>query len=323
MNKPVLTIASPPFDDPEADIILRSSDNVDFHVYKFLLSLVSPVFKSMFALPQISLEEGGDGTGSKSVNGRYLPVIPLAEGGEVLGKLLTWCDPRCVPASTAPLDIDIALRLADKYDMEAVANRSQATLRLNTVSHTAPESLSAYAIACTYGFEDIARAAAKGVLRQPVHEIPSVPELKSLSATALHNLYRYHFACSRAMSSLEIWRPADRDLIETIGHDSRSRSCSCDRGGSSTPLGFSLKSWGSKYAENAIAALSERPCGDTVLAQSASWAEASLKGLSWSCSNCPPIVLLTLERFGKALAAEVDRLIDNVSNLLIHSCQNI
>lgn len=74
MNKPVLTIASPPFDDPEADIILRSSDNVDFHVYKFLLSLVSPVFKSMFALPQISLEEGGDGTGSRALMGDTSPL---------------------------------------------------------------------------------------------------------------------------------------------------------------------------------------------------------------------------------------------------------
>ncbi|KAI0255963.1 hypothetical protein BJV78DRAFT_1113987, partial [Lactifluus subvellereus] len=41
-----------PFDDADADIILRSSDQVNFHVYKVILSVASPFFKDMFSLPQ-------------------------------------------------------------------------------------------------------------------------------------------------------------------------------------------------------------------------------------------------------------------------------
>jgi len=45
--------AKHPFDDPKADVILRSSDNVDFRCYKLLLAFASPsFFEGMFNLPQ-------------------------------------------------------------------------------------------------------------------------------------------------------------------------------------------------------------------------------------------------------------------------------
>ncbi|KAI6140206.1 hypothetical protein BKA82DRAFT_4517396 [Pisolithus tinctorius] len=42
--------ASWPFDDPNAEVILRSSDNLHFRVFKGNLALASPVFKDMFTL---------------------------------------------------------------------------------------------------------------------------------------------------------------------------------------------------------------------------------------------------------------------------------
>jgi hypothetical protein len=48
-----------PFDRPDADVILRSQDNVDFHTFKILLSLSSPLFNTMFSMPQAQ-HEGGD-----------------------------------------------------------------------------------------------------------------------------------------------------------------------------------------------------------------------------------------------------------------------
>ncbi|ETW75378.1 hypothetical protein HETIRDRAFT_456000 [Heterobasidion irregulare TC 32-1] len=41
-----------PFDEPHADVILRSSDNTDFRVYENILSLASPFFRELFSLPQ-------------------------------------------------------------------------------------------------------------------------------------------------------------------------------------------------------------------------------------------------------------------------------
>ncbi|KAI0272559.1 hypothetical protein BC834DRAFT_857294 [Gloeopeniophorella convolvens] len=37
----------PPFDDADADIILRSTDNVDFRVYSVILSKASAVFRDL------------------------------------------------------------------------------------------------------------------------------------------------------------------------------------------------------------------------------------------------------------------------------------
>ncbi|KAJ7154121.1 hypothetical protein C8R46DRAFT_1118734 [Mycena filopes] len=45
-----------PFDDATADVILHSWDGADFHVHRLVLSLASPFFKDMFALPQSNTE---------------------------------------------------------------------------------------------------------------------------------------------------------------------------------------------------------------------------------------------------------------------------
>ncbi|EIW75069.1 hypothetical protein CONPUDRAFT_66183, partial [Coniophora puteana RWD-64-598 SS2] len=44
--------AKAPFDDPEAEIILRSSDNVEFRVFKSFLAFSSSIFRDMLSLPQ-------------------------------------------------------------------------------------------------------------------------------------------------------------------------------------------------------------------------------------------------------------------------------
>ena len=51
--------ATAPFDHAKADIVLRSSDNVDFRVFKLFLSLASPVFETLFDIPQ-PVEESED-----------------------------------------------------------------------------------------------------------------------------------------------------------------------------------------------------------------------------------------------------------------------
>ncbi|EIW58580.1 uncharacterized protein TRAVEDRAFT_20544 [Trametes versicolor FP-101664 SS1] len=54
------TIASYPFDLDTADIILRTSDQVDFRVHRAILAIVSPVFATMFRLPQPSVSQGNE-----------------------------------------------------------------------------------------------------------------------------------------------------------------------------------------------------------------------------------------------------------------------
>ena len=69
----------PPFDDADADTNLRSSDQIDLHVYRVVLSKSSSIFKSMFSLPQ------PDASSSE----KQIPVIVLTENSRTIEVLLT------------------------------------------------------------------------------------------------------------------------------------------------------------------------------------------------------------------------------------------
>ena len=47
-SSPQARKAASPFDKPSADVILRTSDFVDFYVHKVVLSLASAFFEDMF-----------------------------------------------------------------------------------------------------------------------------------------------------------------------------------------------------------------------------------------------------------------------------------
>lgn len=75
------TTAEAPFNHPDADVILETKEEIDsrvlvtqFRVHKIFLSLASPIFASMFSLPQPANPGLKDGTSSEQ-----LPVIPFEE----------------------------------------------------------------------------------------------------------------------------------------------------------------------------------------------------------------------------------------------------
>lgn len=71
--------AWPPFhNDPNADIILRASDNVDFRVVRCILAKASQAFRDMFAAqpsPPISSRADADAESEDIRDG--LPVVRL------------------------------------------------------------------------------------------------------------------------------------------------------------------------------------------------------------------------------------------------------
>ena len=74
---------SPPgpatFDISDGNIIIRSSDLIDFRVHKSVLAMMSPFFKDLLSLPQPSNSETADG----------LPVVRLSEDSELLNSLVS------------------------------------------------------------------------------------------------------------------------------------------------------------------------------------------------------------------------------------------
>ena len=68
-----------PFRVSDANLVIRSSDLVDFRVHKSVLALVSPFFEDLFSLPQPSDSETVDG----------LPMIRITEDSELLSCLVS------------------------------------------------------------------------------------------------------------------------------------------------------------------------------------------------------------------------------------------
>ena len=76
--------ARSPFNRDDADIVLRSSDDVDYQLHKQILSVASPFFKDMFSLQQPTIKEK-----EKLVilEGRNVPVIKVSEISYTLDSL--------------------------------------------------------------------------------------------------------------------------------------------------------------------------------------------------------------------------------------------
>ncbi|KAJ7281373.1 hypothetical protein C8J57DRAFT_1297412 [Mycena rebaudengoi] len=207
-------VASYPFNDESADIILRSSDDVDFHVHKLILSLVSPVFKDMFSLPQ-----GPDSNSGETVGG--LPVIRVAESQKVLHQILTWCDPRCNPTSALDADeMGILLAATDKYDMAPVTTRIAGAFQNNLSKLVEAEALRVFAIAYRYknytGMPELIKKAARETLKMktPFARVP-MKDFNHIPGDVVQRLYVYHAACSNMAPDLTKqwdWLKADGEL---------------------------------------------------------------------------------------------------------------
>ncbi|KAJ7162676.1 hypothetical protein C8R43DRAFT_305516 [Mycena crocata] len=175
-------------DSPGADVILRSSDGADFHLHRTILSLVSPVFRDMFTLPQPESDAA-------------VPVVGVQEGSAVLDRALRFFYPgaQTVIPTLAELR-EIIQILISKYDMECIIPSAQHHLE----RHAGAEPLAVYAVAIGHGWKDLALVAAKESLKLPIREIhieaPALA-LGDLSAIAYHNLLHFHYRCAVAARS--------------------------------------------------------------------------------------------------------------------------
>lgn len=176
--------AGPPFDHTDADVIIRSSDNVDFRVFKLLLLLGSPFFRDMFALPQAS---EGDPSGETKDG---LPVVQVTEGRKVLEMLLSSCYPMDPPPLDQLEDVESLLKVAIKYSVERAEKRAREMLVETRFLRANPVRV--FAIACRYKMEEEARLAARATLSESLTEEACGPELEFITAGKLFKLLQCH-----------------------------------------------------------------------------------------------------------------------------------
>ncbi|KAM5530307.1 hypothetical protein V8D89_016031 [Ganoderma adspersum] len=134
---PPITTASYPFNKANADIILRTPDHVDFHVYSQILIAASPFFEGMFDVPQPPLDQ------QELKYGR--PIINVTENSKALDPLLRICYPINKPKKLTAGEIEVALAAAMKFEMELAI--TVLTENLRTLAKSSP--LEAWGIALT------------------------------------------------------------------------------------------------------------------------------------------------------------------------------
>jgi hypothetical protein len=179
-------------DLPSADVIVRSSDLVNFRVHRSVLVTSSPFFRDMFSLPQSSSDTPDE-----------LPVVRVSESAEVLNGLISmlYHVPPAIPHSND--NILALLAATDKYDMGAVQSSIRAEIdRRELLSPTDPiRAFRVYAVACSKRLIPEMETAARLTLDYPM-TFESVGEaLRSFDAWALRGLAEFRLRCTRDLSS--------------------------------------------------------------------------------------------------------------------------
>ncbi|KAH8984198.1 hypothetical protein EDB86DRAFT_2833618 [Lactarius hatsudake] len=168
-------------DTPDANIIVRSADKVNFHVHKSLLAMSSPFFKDLLSLPQPPDDELIDD----------LPVIQLSENADLLNSLISLLYP-IPPAIPGSYEKVFALLAAcQKYDMESVQSSIRAGIKLGTFpAPVEAEAFRACAIAGSMGLAPELENAASLTLSTPMTFESLGENLRWFKGRALCDLVR-------------------------------------------------------------------------------------------------------------------------------------
>jgi hypothetical protein len=296
------TAFGPPFDDADADAILRSADQVDFHVYRVILSKSSPFFKSMFSLPQPDY-----GSSEKR------PVVNVTENSRTINVLLAFIYPVKTEAILLNDAMD-ALSAARKYDMAAVSQRLYEKLANSKVVQDSPVEV--FCVAYSHKLGEAGRIAAKASLKHRMSLDDIGDKLRYTNGPALHQLWKFHRACSataaKAVSDDELTWIAKSD--STWWDLARVSWCQCNK--HTYKIGTSRDTWDAttpwhNYITRAHNVLLQHPCAEAV-------AHDSVRGPSYSekmCATCKGS-LFGLPEFIRLLGEEVERRVSMVRHSL-------
>jgi hypothetical protein len=184
-----VTTLPEPLDVSDANLIIRSSDLVNFRVHKAVLAMASPFFKDLLSLPQPSDSESVDG----------LPVVQLTEDAELLHSLVSVLYP--VPSEIPDSDEEVLYLLAacQKYDMAEAQSYIRAEVnRLAPLGFLPPfgnKVFRAYAIASEKGLIPEMESAARLTLDKPMTFRTLGAALRFFQGSALRDLAHFRKRC--------------------------------------------------------------------------------------------------------------------------------
>jgi hypothetical protein len=173
-------------DLPDANIIIQSSDLVNFRVHESVLAITSPVFKEILSRHKPS--------GSESVDD--LPVVKLTEDAELLNSLFSMLYPIRPVIPTSYEKVLYLLAACQKYDIDQVQSVIRAEVSYGSFPMpTGTEVFCAYAIASSKRLIPEMEDAARLTLDHSMTLETLGEGLRFFEGSALQDLIRFRKRC--------------------------------------------------------------------------------------------------------------------------------
>jgi len=173
-------------DVSDANVIIRSSDLVNFRVHKSVLAMSPPFFRDLLSLPQPPNSESVDG----------IPVVQLLEDAELLNSLVSMLYPVRPVMPHSYEKVLYLLAACQKYDMVQV---QQSLIRDKVkCGYPAPigaDAFRAHAIASSKGLIPEMEKAARLTLDHPMTSETLGEALRSFDGCASRGLARFRRRC--------------------------------------------------------------------------------------------------------------------------------
>jgi hypothetical protein len=184
-----------PFDESDSDLVLRSSDNVDFMVHKTILRIASPFFRTMFSLPQNADATSDD---TELVDG--LICIHMSEDSGTLSRLLSFIYPSSLLLPTTFTETAFLLSAFQKFELDTRLPLLKRALKDEpSCSVTGANAFETFFLSYRLGLKEETVTSAILTLQNEL-KLSALPEIEDgANGSVLLVLHRHRLDCKRAV----------------------------------------------------------------------------------------------------------------------------
>ena len=297
-NPETVESINPIFNDPEADVVLRSRDSRTFRVIKLYIIKTSTVLGDLIR----AASDSETSNGNVARNDERLPEVQLCESGTILSSLLTFIFP-VPPVLPSTLEETMELlSVSQKYEMDSVLIHVRSFLSQQDSPFIRPDNaFLAHSLAQRYRLRKEATQAARLTLKITL-TIESL-EPRFLQGDSLHELWKYHKAVRAQLLSDLSWP----GVAATLKAPLLSSDCS-------------QSTWIQTYIHSII----ENPSlFDPIEFQMALARHTMGTDSEDWCSTCANIPVDAIRAFWTALSAAVHRCMERVSTVDVNHTSQI
>lgn len=249
------------FDSPEANLILKAIDGVEFRVFRRILSEGSKFFQTMLSLPS--------GGSHPSLSEDQLPIIDIAENSHTFSEVLQFLYPVPDPLVQSLGQLNELLSIALKYDMPGV----QHSLRNQLVSQpfSTSDPFTAFTIAVRHQLVDEIKLTAGWTFSVSLLEMPLTDDHRYITGYEFFQLVKLHRRRAKEFN----------DIIKAYGSTIKCQGCSRRDDDQSSV-------WWKDWESRAFVEIQKRPCTKIVFSPTfiSKSAKAAIESRN-PCYDCP------------------------------------